>query len=87
MWLYEAANQAAKERVVQVQEKASIIVAQVQDEAQTLLNSMSLQQENPSTSIFEKLDDYKAFLVVIDVDDKTEEVAAILNDTSWTSAR
>ncbi|KDO35098.1 hypothetical protein SPRG_01164 [Saprolegnia parasitica CBS 223.65] len=93
MWLYEAANQAAKtakERVVQVQEKvqekASIIVAQVQDEAQTLLNSMSLQQDNPVDEIiFEELDDYKAFQDVFDLDDKTEDVAAILKDDTYIS--
>ncbi|OQR95143.1 hypothetical protein ACHHYP_00373 [Achlya hypogyna] len=93
MWLYEAANSAAKqakERVAQVQEKvtekASIIVAQVQDEAQTLLNSMSLQQQNPVDDIiFEELDDYKDFQDVFDLDDKTEEVAEILKEDTYIS--
>ncbi|OQS04287.1 hypothetical protein THRCLA_03467 [Thraustotheca clavata] len=89
MWLYEAANNAAKqakERVVQVQEKASLIVAHVQDEANTILNAMSLQEINPVDEIiFEELEDYKAFQDVFDLDDKTEEVASILKEDEYIS--
>ncbi|RHY80222.1 hypothetical protein DYB30_009694 [Aphanomyces astaci] len=75
MWIYQAAKQVQEK----VQERATSIVAQVQDEAQLLLKTMSQAQTNPVDEIiFEELDDYKAFQEVFDLDLKTEDVASIL---------
>ncbi|ETW03499.1 hypothetical protein H310_04947 [Aphanomyces invadans] len=75
MWIYQAAKQVQEK----VQERATSIVAQVQDEAQLLLKTMSQAQTNPVDEIiFEELEDYKAFQEVFDLDLKTDDVASIL---------
>ncbi len=47
MWLYQAANQAAKDAAKQVQEKAALVQAKVKENAEVLLNSISKHQTNP----------------------------------------
>ncbi|CAK4669354.1 hypothetical protein LEN26_005628 [Aphanomyces euteiches] len=82
MWLYQAAKQVQEK----VQERATSIVAQVQDEASSLLKTMSQMQSNPVDEIiFEELDDYKDFQEVFDLDMKTDDVAAILQKDEFIS--
>ncbi|KAF0716504.1 Aste57867_2813 [Aphanomyces stellatus] len=82
MWLYQAAKQVQEK----VQERATSIVAQVQDEAQHLLKTMNQMQTNPVDEIiFEELEEYKAFQEVFDLDMKTDDVAAILQTDEFVS--